>query len=884
MAVLAARGTELETDYPFGVVRQCLEPGLRAADRVDREASLTGAAALAAPVLLDTPSDSDAVSFGVLHGLYWLVANFADEGPLLLVVDDAQWVDEPSLRFMAYLARRIESLRATMIVAVRSEDSADATPGVLAELVAEPSSEMLTLGALGEQAVAELLRAGADGPVDDRFASACFHASGGNPFLLAELARELRDQGVPFSAAGAGRVGEITPPQVARATRARLARLGGSARALAQAIVVLGGTAPLELAGELAGLEHSAAARAADRLIAAGLLEPERPLRFRHPLLRSAVAVSLTLSESDASHRRAAALLRERAEPPERIAVHLLATAASGDAQDIQSLRDAAQRATARGVPDAAVPVYLRLLQEPLEPGDRVATLLELGRAEYVAGQMISAIDHLQAAYRDACDPVVQARVLTLLLQASSDRPALQTLAELIEPTIAQIGPDHRELALHLRAYGLLIWRPDAPTDEEVAPLDELPGDTPGEAILLGHLIFRRVSAGATAAEVAQLAERAARQADALAENGITTTAFSGVVLGLRWCDRLQRAEQVLDRAIAIARRHGSMLDFANALGLRAEVHVRRGLLREAEADARAAVAVELEGRWGFARGVNGLLQSLLGQGRADEAARTLDAELGEGTLVDVPPMLSLMLTRARVWAACGDHRRALAEFDEAVRRRQKWGGVTPSWIGDLLVAAESHHALGQPDDAAPLLVQARTLADRWGTPGPLGQVFRAQAMLGSDGDRTELLREAIALLERSPARLELARALIDLGGALRRSGYRSDSRDPLRRGYELARSSGAEALAEHARQELAASGVRVQRQRLTGAESLTPSERRIADMAADGASNAEIAQALFVTVKTVEMHLTHIYRKLDISGRSELTRALGEPAVQPET
>jgi DNA-binding CsgD family transcriptional regulator len=309
-------------------------------------------------------------------------------------------------------------------------------------------------------------------------------------------------------------------------------------------------------------------------------------------------------------------------------------------------------------------------------------------------------------------------------------------------------------------------------------------------------------------------------------------------------------------------------------------VHVRRGRLREAEADGRAAVAVELEGRWGFARGVNGLLQSLLAQGRTDEAARMLREELGEGTLADVPPMLGLMLTRARVWGACGDHVRGLAEFAEAVRRREKWGGVTPSWIADLLAAAESHHALGRPHDAAPLLAQARTLADRWGTPGPLGQVLRTEAMVGGDGDRTEMLSEAVAVLERSPARFELARALVDLGGALRRSGLRSDSRDPLRRGYDLARWCGAEALAEHARQELAASGVRVRRQRLTGAESLTPSERRIAEMAAEGASNAEIAQALFVTVKTVEMHLTHIYRKLDISGRSELAEALATPAA----
>ncbi len=202
MAVLAARGTELETDYPFGVVRQCLEPALRAADRAHREASLAGAAALAAPVLLDTPSDGASASFGVLHGLYWCVANLADQGPVLLVVDDAHWADEPSLRFTAYLARRIESLHATLIVAARPGEPADGTPGFLAELVAEPSCELLTLSALGEPAVAELLGERAAGPVDAAFASACHQASGGNPFLLAELGRALHEQGVPFTRRG----------------------------------------------------------------------------------------------------------------------------------------------------------------------------------------------------------------------------------------------------------------------------------------------------------------------------------------------------------------------------------------------------------------------------------------------------------------------------------------------------------------------------------------------------------------------------------------------------------------------------------------------------------------------------------------------------------
>jgi DNA-binding CsgD family transcriptional regulator len=192
-----------------------------------------------------------------------------------------------------------------------------------------------------------------------------------------------------------------------------------------------------------------------------------------------------------------------------------------------------------------------------------------------------------------------------------------------------------------------------------------------------------------------------------------------------------------------------------------------------------------------------------------------------------------------------------------------------------MLLAAESHAALGGHDAAEGLRAQARSLAAQWDTPGALGQVARADALFGDGDDRIEGLREAVTLLERSPARLELARALVDLGAALRRAGHRADARSPLRTGYDLARECGAEGLAEDARRELAASGVRIRRARLTGAESLTPSERRIADMAADGKSNAEIAQALFVTVKTVEMHLTHIYRKLEISGRGDLGRAL---------
>lgn len=882
MLVLDARGVELEAGYPFGLVRQCFEPLLRGAARPERERLLSGAAKLAAPVVMDVPGESPAASFGVLHGLYWLAANVAERQPVLISIDDAHWADEPSLRFVAHVVGRIESLSAALILATRPLVPAVSEPGPLVELLGDRHHDLLALAPLGERAVAELLGRGDPEAVDEQFARACHHASGGNPFLLTELERTLREDRVPFTAAGAERVGEVTPPQVARATRARLARLDPAARALARAAVVLGDDSPLDLVAELAGLERSEAMQAADRLGAAGLIEPGRLIAFRHPLLRSASAGSLTLGESDEAHRSAARLLRARGAPPERIAVHLLATTSTGNAIDLQTLRDAAVRAVERGAPEGAIPLLRRALEEPVADEERAAILLELGRAQLAAGRVTGAVEHLQAAVRSATDVRVRARALIPLLQNISTRNQheFESQLRLVAPTLAELGDRDRELSLRLQAYPVI--RPDADDRADQTHLDRLTvlaGDTPGEAVALAHSIFRRIKSGASADEIAELAERAARQLDALVEDGTSAIAFSAVILGLRWSDRLELAERLLDRAIAIARRRGSMLDYMNSLDLRAELYVRRGLLREAEADARDSMATGIAESWLFARGVKPLLQSLAGQGRTDEAERIMETDFGDLPLADVPPMIGLVYARAEVLAAAGKYTAALESFDEAVRRGRKWGGTSPSQVGDMLIAARSHHALGAVDAARPLLAEAEALARQWSTTGALGEVMHAQGMIGGGDDQLALLHEAVSLLERSPARLELARALVDLGAALRRAGHRRDSRGPLQQGYELACEGGAEPLATTARQELAASGVRRRREPLTGAWSLTPSERRIAEMVATGGTNAEIAQALFVTVKTVEMHLTNIYRKLDLTGRAQLPRALKEPA-----
>lgn len=242
----------------------------------------------------------------------------------------------------------------------------------------------------------------------------------------------------------------------------------------------------------------------------------------------------------------------------------------------------------------------------------------------------------------------------------------------------------------------------------------------------------------------------------------------------------------------------------------------------------------------------------------AQVAPADLLASLRRTEVVGNPWLSPVLLARMRLRAARHDNARALGDWREAVRRIRRLRGFNAAWIEDLIAISDVHRALGDAEAVRQDLEQALRLARRWDTPTMVGQALHAQARAGVTANPIEVLREAVDLLANSPARLEYARALVSLGGSLRRQGQRVDSREPLRAGYELARECGADALADTARAELRASGIRLRREALSGAASLTPSERRIADMALGGAANSEIAQELFLTVKTVEMHLTN--------------------------
>jgi DNA-binding CsgD family transcriptional regulator len=344
--------------------------------------------------------------------------------------------------------------------------------------------------------------------------------------------------------------------------------------------------------------------------------------------------------------------------------------------------------------------------------------------------------------------------------------------------------------------------------------------------------------------------------------------------------DRAEPARRALDEALEDARRRGSGPSFAFASGWRCLLLAREGALAEAEADARSCAELSLPQGWFLVAPLmlGYVLDVLVDRGELDDAERLLERSGMAARPADQDLTFDPVVhARARLRAARGDVAGGRADLAGLVRRRARWN-TYPTLVPALLAAPEL--AADDPGEARAGAERMLTEAHAWGTPRAIGMALRAAA-LGAGGTRgLELLHEAVAVLEPSPARLEHARALADLGAALRRANRRAAARDPLRQALDLADACGAGPLAQRARQELRAAGGRPRRARISGVHALTASERRIATMAADGLSNPEIAQALFVTKKTVEAHLGSAYRKLDIHSRAQIAGAMNANGV----
>jgi len=785
------------------------------------------------------------------------------------------------LLFLNYLGRRLEGL--PVLVALGLRPAEPGAPRELLESLGElPVAETLNPSPLTERASGVVIERLLGRPPDEPFRRACHEVTGGNPFLLEELARALLGDGVEPDERSAGRVRRLGPRSIARSVLGRLGAMWPEALALARAVSVLDTDAELRHAAALAELDPPAAQGAADALAAAHILAPGRPLRFAHPIMRSAVYEDLPHSRRAGDHARAARLLDSEGGDPDRAAVHLLAAEPAADAWALHTLRAAAGRALARGAPEAAAALMRRAVAEPPAQIEWAATLLDLGRAERLAGAP-DAVEHLRQALERATDRRLRVEAARELSAALAIAARLEEAVELLEGVIER-APD-REAALLLEAHLFgLSQASDALAARVASRLERvcegLLGDTPGERLALAANVFHRAFLGVGSGdEAAALARRAWGEGRLVREATGDHFALYGPLIALRDTDHHDELRPMFEGALADARARGSAAAVALTLSTLARLEQLEGNLVDAEAAGRNALeaaASSTHYRLILPLALSALILPLVERGRLDAADDVLAAH---GLAAGPPPPTTtgnpFLAARAKLRLAQGRADDAVNDTNVWLERQRLRGGLNAVGASSILNPALPFLAAGDIETAETLAEEMLAVAKRWGVAGHTGSCLRALAQVAGGERAIRQLKQAVAFLEQSPRRLELAHALVELGAALRRTNKRADAREPLRAGMELAHRCAALPLAERARHELRATGARPRRLVFTGLDSLTAQERRVAEMAAEGLSNPEIAQALFVTRRTIETHLGHVYRKLDLASRDQLAAAL---------
>ena len=870
--VLSARAGPLEQDAAWGVARQLFAP-------LQREATwgeLTrGAAGLAGRVLHpETPEPAltgDAMH-AAAHGLEYLAANLADLAPTVLLVDDVHWADAPSLRWLAQLAGRLEELRLAVVCAVRSGEP-PSQPDLLAELLAAAPEGPLRPRALGPAAAEALVREGLPS-AEPSFAHACHAVTAGNPFLLGALIRQLASEQIAPTDHVAAGLSSFGPEQVARSLERQLARLPDGSAGLARAVAVLGGGTPVRHAACLARLDPEDAAVSADALRAAGLLEGTGELSLTHPLVAGALRASFGAGELAQWHGRAASMLAAEGADPERVALHVLRTDPAADPETVGVLRAAAERAPSAALPRAQRRSCAGRWRSRLSPPRSAPTSASSSgwrsprtscptRASCSSRRWSSPRRRISAS-RSRC-----AAAARWGWPGTSTRRWTSAGAGWSTPPTSRPTPSSasRRSSSASRPCKRLHGR-----GARAAAASRRPADDRALATECGRvrLVRRREPAADALAMMRPLLESGglASEPDSLL-NTVAT-------LVLIQCDEIEAAYAGCTALIELARPRGWLIALHHGSFLRAIALVRAGRVREAEADARLSFDFKL--RHSALHALLWSLYPLVDALTETDQPESADAALAAAGVADLPEgaLTSPLLLQSRARLRLSQHRPPRPSRTPG--RGRALGGVRvrpsgfASWHAD---AAEALVALGEPAEARRHAETHLALAERLGLPGPIGAGLRAVARTADRGERVVLLERAACVLADSPAQLEHTRVLVDLGAALRRANRRADAREPLRRALDLAERHGMRLLAGRARDELHAAGARPRRAALKGPHALTAAEHRVARLAAEGHSNREIAEQLYVTQRTVETHLTHVFAKLDIRARAELAMAL---------
>jgi ATP/maltotriose-dependent transcriptional regulator MalT len=891
MTVLHGTCGQVVAGTGYGGVRALFGPlGLTEASAPESPL-LRGSARRALPALSADPPDEDpgtsAVAYPVLHGLYWLAVNLMADGPLALVLDDVHWCDERSLRWLDFLLRRADELPLLVVLAQRTETE-PAAPAALADIAAQHRTSPIHLEPLTEPDVAEVAQQFFTQPLEPSLVQRVTTVSGGNPLLLTRLLRELGANGAPPEEGVADRIDEVGRQVIAVSVRARLDRQPAWVRDVARAIAVLGEESA-DLVGALAGVPATLVEDAVTVLRRAEVVAQDRA-DLVHDVVRAALLEPVGEDALGALRTRAALLLSDAGRPAEEVANQLLLVPTLDQPWMPGVLRDAAARAETRGAPEAVARYLYRVLA--VEP-DSVPVRVQLAKAlaEINPSESLRLLGEALDLPMDVRSRAKVALQFGLTCPTVQQSPAgVRVLGKALDALEAELGADpdpaDRELRTLVESALLLTGSDEKATvaaiRDRVARMAMPSGDTPAQRQMLSMMTVVTAMDGRSADRTVEQARRALRSP------GVSLGSWSllPAALALDLADEVEESLDALDRVLKDAQDTAAVWTYVLTLSTRAFVLHGIGAVTDAMADAQTSVEIITDEAWAHnvTMPQTALATVLVDRGDPERAEALLDRITRPNMDRFVWEYHWYLTTRARARWALGDAETALGLIFDCGRSLEESGLANPAFLPWWADAACMLAAMRRAGEAGEIVERGAVLAERWGTPRVRGLAALARGVISKGEEGIAALTEAVELLSASPARGEQARAEYLLGKAYLDVGDQRGAREHLRTAADLAQRGGSLALANSARSLLVRAGGRMREITTSRADMLTGMERKVAGLAAAGASNRAIAESLFVTVRTVEMHLTSVYKKLGVSQRADLDTVLhAENAADPQ-
>ncbi len=852
--VATATGSRLESHLAGGLVRQLAdaleEPGAPPRPPV---AELCGPA-----------GESEALDL-----FFRIVRDATDRGPLFLGIDNIHLADAWSMRCLAYIRNRVLDLPVLIVLTSVVGYPPHREVALLDVVGSMPLT--ITLNGLGDAAAAEIL-----GLAPGELASACREATGGNPVLLQALRPRLLPGADPHEL-GSSLIGQVLTTRVQEFPHAP---------AILHAAAILGEDAGFDLLARLAGVDELDALQAIDTLVRLHVLNNSDQPTLTYSFVRNSLLKDMPQTTRAVNHSRAAKLLTEAGAPPERVAAHLLEATSIRIPWAVDVLRLSARDAVFSGQAELAARHLRRALEERLTSGRRMAVLLQLAHAEFqfdppgAAKRVREAVDTV--GNRETAAYIATAMLLSLC--GGQDARLGISAAGQIAARLDAGGPDAVWPLLcmtYLAEAGSRLGPPPEFRDfeEQWAPLTDPAAQRSRSALLA----LDAVRSGDSAQDaVGHFADALTGDDGELFEQHYFFTLATAVLSDEpAHVDRLCRVLDVEREPWDVHVPHGALPTLARGIALQASGDLQRAsvhfesLLRRF--DERGGTTTCPVGVLCAAK----LVECWVDLGRFEAATSLLDRMdfvASQGLFTHT----YLLYARGRLRVATGYTRFGFEDLLSCGRRLAHHGMRFPGFVPWRAHAARAALALGQTDDAARLAEEDINASARWGAARPLGTALTTLGLVREDDEAERALQKAITTLRSSPSRLQLATALTELGTLQARHGQSEKAIETLRQAVELSEQCGARPLARRAAEEL-----RSARRALTPAKDnehgLTRQENRIAVMAAQGLTNREIATALHLTRRTVELHLSGAYRKLGIPGRAELGGALAKSSQRAD-